>query len=133
MPKSTYDFSSARRRLISTFSAVSVLGFVLGISMTVVTPPWTAASEPVRQSSLYSRPGSRKWTWPSMTPGQHVLAGGVDFLGRLEPEVAGCGDGHELAVVDREVGRERGVGGDDGPVLDDQIDAIGHGPAPPGC
>jgi hypothetical protein len=39
IPKSTYDFSSASRRFSSTFSTVSVLGLVLGISTTVVTPP----------------------------------------------------------------------------------------------
>ena len=43
-------------------AAVSVGGMVLGISSTVVTPPITAAREPLAQSSLWVSPGSRKWT-----------------------------------------------------------------------
>ena len=47
-----------------------VSGLVFGISKTAVTPPSTAAREPVSRSSLCSRPGSRKCTWLSMTPGR---------------------------------------------------------------
>ena len=49
---------------------VGLGGFVFGMSTTVVTPPMTAAVEPVVQSSLYSRPGSRKWTCGLIAPGR---------------------------------------------------------------
>ncbi len=52
--------------------AVSVLGLVFGISNTAVTPPSTAARLPDSRSSLASSPGSRKWTWLSITPGRMV-------------------------------------------------------------
>src|SRR5262245_33162965 len=39
------------------------------MSMIIVMPPQTAAREPVSKSSLYSRPGTRKWTCGSMRPG----------------------------------------------------------------
>ena len=58
--------ASCRRAL----PRVVVSGLVLGISKTAVTPPITAAREPVSRSSLCSRPGSRKCTWVSMTPGR---------------------------------------------------------------
>ena len=50
-------------------SALTVGGLVFGISNTAVTPPSAAAAVPVPRSSLRSRPGSRKCTWVSMTPG----------------------------------------------------------------
>ena len=43
---------------------------VLGISRNVVTPPFAQARLAVVKSSLCVRPGSRKWTWSSMTPGK---------------------------------------------------------------
>ena len=48
---------------------MAVAGLVFGISNTAVTPPSAAAAVPVPKSSLCSRPGSRKWTWVSTTPG----------------------------------------------------------------
>ncbi len=57
------------RTFSASVSAVVVSGFVFGISNTEVTPPSTAPREPVSRSSLWVRPGSRKWTWLSMTPG----------------------------------------------------------------
>jgi hypothetical protein len=48
---------------------------VLGISSTVVTPPRSAAAVPVAIVSLCSRPGSRKWTCESMTPGSTCSPG----------------------------------------------------------
>ncbi len=47
------------RQLSSIAAALSVLGFVFGISNTAVTPPITAARLPVSRSSLWVRPGSR--------------------------------------------------------------------------
>src|SRR3954470_21103841 len=53
-------------------SASVVVGWVLGISNTAMTPPSTAAREPVSRSSFHSSPGSRKWTCVSITPGMTV-------------------------------------------------------------
>src|SRR5579863_5962450 len=62
----------ARESFSSSASRVEVGGSVLGISKTPVTPPSTAAREPVSRSSFHSMPGSRKCTWVSMTPGSTV-------------------------------------------------------------
>ena len=62
MPKLHHAFDAARPSLARARSAVSVGGMVLGISSTAVTPPITAAREPLAQSSLWVSPGSRKWT-----------------------------------------------------------------------
>ena len=64
--------SRPRATLSSIASLLVVGGLVLGISNTAVTPPITAASEPDCKSSLCSRPGSRKCTCVSMTPGSTV-------------------------------------------------------------
>ncbi len=48
---------------------VSSGGTVFGMSMTVVTPPATAALLACAQSSLWVNPGVRKCTWESMRPG----------------------------------------------------------------
>ena len=61
---------SPARTLSASASALVVSGLVLGISKTAVTPPSTAAREPVSRSSLCSSPGSRKCTWLSITPGR---------------------------------------------------------------
>ena len=58
-----------RFTLSASVSALVVCGSVFGISNTVVTPPITAANDPVSRSSLCIRPGSRKCTWVSITPG----------------------------------------------------------------
>ena len=58
-----------RFTLSASVSALVVSGLVLGISNTAVTPPSTAAREPLSRSSLCSSPGSRKCTWLSITPG----------------------------------------------------------------
>ena len=49
---------------------MTVSGLVFGISNTAVTPPITALREPVSRSSLWVRPGSRKCTCVSITPGR---------------------------------------------------------------
>ena len=61
---------------------VVVGGSVLGISNTAVTPPSAAAREPVSRSSLWARPGSRKCTWLSITPGRTCRPVAVDPLAR---------------------------------------------------
>ena len=42
--------------------ALSLIGFVLGMQQIDVNPPAAADSVPLRIVSLYSKPGSRKWT-----------------------------------------------------------------------
>src|SRR5258708_3999500 len=59
-----------RATLSASASAFVVVGLVFGISNTAVTPPSTAAGEPVSRSSFWVSPGSRKCTWVSMTPGR---------------------------------------------------------------
>ena len=68
--KSTSDFSSASRLFSSTCSGWVTGGSVLGISTTQVMPPEIAAREPVPKSSLWVKPGSRKCTWASISPGR---------------------------------------------------------------
>ena len=51
---------------------VFVLGFVFGISITVVKPPFAAAIDPLFISSLYVNPGSLKCTWGSISPGNTI-------------------------------------------------------------
>ena len=48
---------------------LSLTGTVLAMQATAVKPPAAAAIVPVRTVSLYSWPGSRRWTWMSMSPG----------------------------------------------------------------
>ncbi len=62
------DFS-ANFLFSSKFWTVIVGGNVFGISNIVVMPPFAAAIEPERKSSLCVRPGSLKWTWESINPG----------------------------------------------------------------
>ena len=56
-------------RMNSTTLLSSIGGLVLGMHATDVTPPATAAAVPVAMVSLYSCPGSRRWTWMSTKPG----------------------------------------------------------------
>ena len=57
----------------------------------------------VSRSSFHSRPGSRKCTWVSMTPGRTVRPRGVEHLaGRGLRQVA---DGGDLAVAHADVGQ----------------------------
>src|SRR6516225_6931841 len=60
---------AARASLSSSAARLEVGGSGLGISNTPVTPPSTAAREPVSRSSFQAMPGSRKCTWVSITPG----------------------------------------------------------------
>lgn len=45
-------------------------GRVLGMAQTMVTPPARAAAVPEAKSSLCVPPGSRRWTWTSINPGE---------------------------------------------------------------
>ena len=64
--------SPARRSTYSICSGVSSTGRGLGIQATEVNPPRAAAAAPVVMSSLYSKPGSRRWTCISTRPA-HTL------------------------------------------------------------
>ena len=55
--------------MYSTTHSLSMTGFVLGIQHTVVNPPLAAAFAPLSISSLCSRPGARKCTCKSISPG----------------------------------------------------------------
>ena len=48
---------------------LSFTGRVLGMAATAVKPPAAAAWVPDKMVSLYSSPGSRRWTCMSMSPG----------------------------------------------------------------
>ena len=49
--------------------AWSLTGSVFGMQATAVNPPATAEAAPVATVSLCSCPGSRRWTWMSISPG----------------------------------------------------------------
>ena len=96
----------------------SVSGLVLGISKTAVTPPITAPREPDSRSSLCERPGSRKCTCESTTPGRMCRPRqSIRLARRGAGEVADLGD---PAVADADVAQalpvlidERAAGKDD--------------------
>jgi hypothetical protein len=52
---------------------VSMAGSVFGMHATDVTPPATAAAVPVAMVSSSSRPGSRRWTCMSISPGATII------------------------------------------------------------
>ena len=68
----TSAVSRARRKMKSTIAASSITGWVLGITIMVVTPPAAAASEAVASVSRYSVPGSPVNTRMSIRPGMSV-------------------------------------------------------------
>ena len=114
----------ARASLSSSAASLSVLGLVLGISNTAVTPPSTAARVPVERSSLCSRPGSRKWHLAVDDAGQHVQPGGVEGGGgRVLVEAP---DRRDLAVAHADIGRDAPGGRQAGPARDDQVIAFRH-------
>ena len=104
-------------------------GSVLGISNTAVTPPITALSEPVSRSSLWVRPGSRKCTCVSITPGRMCRPRQSTRLRGGGPgQFAECGD---PPAGDAEIASALAVVIDDGAALQDQIEALGHSNIPP--
>ncbi len=68
----TPQHSPARSRTQRTCSGLSITGRVLGMQATEVKPPRAAAAVPLAMSSLYSKPGSRRWTCISTSPAQTV-------------------------------------------------------------
>ena len=124
--------AGARRACRRASSALTVSGLVFGISKTAVTPPITAAREPVSRSSLCSAPGSRKCTCVSMTPGRMVRPGRVDDLARVGGgKIAERGD---PAVADADVARADPVVVDDGSAAEEEVEGLRHCDfAPPPC
>ena len=59
----------ARSSSARTVSGESMAGLVLGMASRLVTPPAAAARQPEYTSSLWVRPGSRRWTCISTRPG----------------------------------------------------------------
>ena len=68
----TKAVSRARRRMKSTIAASSITGWVLGMTIIVVTPPDAAAPDALASVSRYSVPGSPVNTRMSMSPGMRV-------------------------------------------------------------
>src|ERR1051325_1746971 len=64
---------AAWRSTKPTVAWLSVTGSVLGIAQTAVNPPAAAAIAPVAIVSACSKPGSRRCTWMSMSPGATTL------------------------------------------------------------
>ena len=125
----------ARSSLSSSAAAVTVSGLVFGISNTAVTPPITAASEPVSRSSLCSAPGSRKCTCVSMTPGRMVRP----VASIASPRIGGgkVAERGDAAAADADVARADAVVVDDGAAAQDQrskVWGIGYtAGVPPPC
>ena len=63
---------AARSSMKRVTLALSLTGLVLAMHMTEPKPPRAAASRPVLMSSLYSKPGSRRWTWASTMLGMRI-------------------------------------------------------------
>jgi len=68
-PKSTIALRAIASRLAAKIAASATPGSVLGISITVVTPPAAAAAVRLPKSSFSGNPGSRPWAWASIAPG----------------------------------------------------------------
>ena len=56
----------------SVTERLSFTGLVFGIQQMVVNPPAAAARAPDAMSSLYSKPGSRRWQCMSISPGATI-------------------------------------------------------------
>ena len=103
---------------------VVVGGFVLGISKTAVTPPSSAAVEPVSMSSFSRCPGSRKWTWVSMTPGRTCSPRASKISAAVAPR--------ERAQLGDASGTHADIGGDEtrgrraDTAADQEIEALRH-------
>ena len=64
--------SRARFLIYDTTTFPSIAGLVFGMQQICVKPPLTAARLPLSISSFRSKPGSRKWTCKSISPGNTV-------------------------------------------------------------
>ena len=100
---------------------------MLGISNTAVTPPSTAAREPVSRSSFHSRPGLAEVDLGVDDARQDGQARGVEHLaGRGLRQVA---DGGDLAAAHADVGQAAARVVHHLAAADDQVVGLSHGPA----
>ena len=115
-----------RLTLSASVSALVVSGLVLGISKTVVTPPSTAAREPLSRSSLCSSPGSRKCTWLSITPGSICRPRqSIVCAGACRAEIA---DRRDAAAAHADIAQAGAVVVDHRSALQDEV-VVRHRPA----
>ena len=82
---------------------LSFTGRVLGMAATAVKPPAAAAWVPVRMVSLYSSPGSRRWTCMSMRPGVTTRLLGVNHPAPLGGDSSGRLQSDDLTRFDQQV------------------------------
>ena len=113
-----------RRTLSASASALVVCGSVFGISNTAVTPPMTAAREPDSRSSLWSRPGSRKCTCVSMTPGR--MCSPLQSTTRPAEARERSPIVDDRAAGDADVPLAAPVLVHDGAALEDEVEGLGH-------
>src|SRR6059058_1093115 len=66
----THAVSSARSLIHAMVLGLSATGEVLGMQTMVVNPPAAAARAPDAIVSFQPKPGSRRWTWRSIKPGE---------------------------------------------------------------
>ena len=82
--------------------AWSLTGSVFGMQATAVKPPATADAVPVATVSLCSWPGSRRWTWMSISPGATIQpALDLEDLGAVDRQV--LADARDPPVLDQDV------------------------------
>ena len=121
----------ARRTLSASAAALVVSGLVFGISKTAVTPPSTAAREPVSRSSLCSSARLAEMHLAVDHAGQDVQAAAVDRLaGRRLAEIADRGD---ASVRDADVAQAVAVMVDDGAACQDEVVGRRHAVASGSC
>jgi hypothetical protein len=99
----------------------SVLGLVLGISNTAVIPPITAQRLPLSRSSLYSSPGSRKWTCRSIA-GQYIQSGAINPARRIGKTA----DADDFAITDGNINLRAARGSVDSATGEDKVWCLGH-------
>ena len=115
----------AAPHLVGERLGVVVCGSVLGISNTAVTPPMTAAREPDSRSSLWSRPGSRKCTWVSMTPGR--MCSPRQSISRAAEAWDRSPMAAMRAAAHADVALHAPVVIHDDAAFEDQVEGLGHG------
>jgi hypothetical protein len=66
----TQATSAARSLIQAIVLGLSATGEVFGMQTIVVNPPAAAARAPLSIVSFHPKPGSRRWTWRSIRPGE---------------------------------------------------------------
>ena len=111
--------------LVGELRALTVSGLVFGISKTAVTPPITAAREPVSRSSLCSSARLAEVHLRVDDAGEQMQPGRVDGLAGL----ARCqaADGRDFPRFDANVGEAFAGMIDEGGAFDEEIEVFGQG------